>query len=67
MSNQPVSVPGCSTHVGELNDIINYMFNFLKGYTRNGIRGNCWLVSQGRDYMLKANSHSNLKAKYANF
>lgn len=43
------------------------MFNYLKGYTRNGIRNFSWLTSQGHDYLLKVTNHNNLKTKYTNF
>lgn len=50
-----------------MNDIINYMINYLKGYTRNGVRKMCWLTAQGQDYMFKISSAKNIKHKYGTF
>lgn len=43
------------------------MVNFLKGYTRNGIRRSCWLASQGEDYLIKVQSSRNIKQKFGVF
>jgi hypothetical protein len=43
------------------------MICYLKGYTRNGIRKQCWLSSQGEDYLLKIQSSKNIRQKYGTF
>ena len=50
-----------------MNEIINYMINYLKGFTRNGIRNRCWAVSQGEEYVSKLKQGINFKQKYINF
>ena len=44
------------------------MVNYAKGYTRNGIRKDCWIVSQEDEgYINKVTSQKNMKQKYENF
>jgi hypothetical protein len=50
-----------------MNDIINYMVNFAKGYTRNGLRKYCWLSAQGEEYLIKIQNPKNIRQKYGNF
>lgn len=56
-----------SKSIDNMNDIINYMVNVLKGYTRNGIRRHCWLASQGPEYVMKVQNRANIRQKYGNF
>ena len=56
-----------SKSIENMNDMINYMINVLKGYTRNGVRRNCWITSQGPDYTLKMQTSNNIRQKYGNF
>lgn len=43
------------------------MINYIKGYTRNGIRKYSWLASQGEEYLLKVQTGKNIKQKYGIF
>ena len=38
--------------------------NYIKGYTRNGIRNKCWVISQGQKYLKRALISENIKVKY---
>lgn len=50
-----------------MNEVVNFIINYIKGYTRNGIRNRCWITNQGKRYLKKALNSENIKVKYENF
>lgn len=54
--------------IENLNEVVNYMVNYAKGYTRNGIRKECWITGQGdQEYVTKVMGVKNIKQKYENY